>query len=430
TNWKEIAAEVKTRNHVQCLQRWKKVLTPGLVKGQWTPEEDKLLVSIVNEGHKNWGSLSARVPGRTSKQCRERWCHHLDPRIVKGGWTEEEDQIIIFLQRQMGNKWAQIAQHLDGRTENATKIRWKILEREMKKEEERHEDKETSSRGALSRPKRPDARLRCLATQAATSALSKPPNSPSPVGVPKGFGAADAPKAASSITIGVPAAGKGGQKGGGNTSNSKEEIPGRRIQAPPASTAVDGGGCDKHAGRRAWLSEEDKRLKEAVEELGEKNWREVADHVRTRNHIQCQQRWKKALRPGLVKGAWGVEEDKKLVMLIGQGFNNWSELAANTGRTAKQCRERWCHHLDPSVRHSSWTPEEDALLLAVEARLGTKWAAIAREIPGRTEHAVKGSRLCTLSREKRLGKAGSQQGRRISKGPVPWEPAARPNVPN
>ncbi|CAN0519602.1 unnamed protein product, partial [Ectocarpus sp. 12 AP-2014] len=336
TNWKEIAAEVKTRNHVQCLQRWKKVLTPGLVKGQWTPEEDKLLVSIVNEGHKNWGSLSARVPGRTSKQCRERWCHHLDPRIVKGGWTEEEDQIIISLQQQMGNKWAQIAQHLDGRTENATKIRWKILEREMKKEEERQEDKETSSRGDSSRPKRPDARLRCLATQTATSALSKTENSPSPVGVPKGFGAADAPKAASSITIGAPAAGRGGQKGGGNTSNSKEEIPGRRIQAPPASTAVEGGGSDKHAGRRAWLSEEDKRLKEAVEKLGEKNWREVADHVRTRNHIQCQQRWKKALRPGLVKGAWGVEEDKKLVTLIGQGFNNWSELAANTGRTAKQ----------------------------------------------------------------------------------------------
>lgn len=41
-------------------------------------------------------------------------------------------------------------------------------------------------------------------------------------------------------------------------------------------------------------------------------------------------------RPGLVKGAWSVEEDEKLVALIGQGFSNWSELAANTGRTAKQ----------------------------------------------------------------------------------------------
>lgn len=37
-----------------------------------------------------------------------------------------------------------------------------------------------------------------------------------------------------------------------------------------------------------------------------------------------------------MKGAWSVEEDEKLVTLIGQGFSNWSELAANTGRTAKQ----------------------------------------------------------------------------------------------
>lgn len=70
TNWKQIAAEVKTRNHVQCLQRYRKVLAPGLVKGQWTPQEDQLLLSVVNDGHKNWGSLSKQIPGRTSKQVR------------------------------------------------------------------------------------------------------------------------------------------------------------------------------------------------------------------------------------------------------------------------------------------------------------------------------------------------------------------------
>lgn len=44
-------------------------------------------------------------------------------------------------------------------------------------------------------------------------------------------------------------------------------------------------------------------------------------------------------RPGLVKGAWSVEEDENLVTLIGQCFGNWSELAAHTpGRTAKQVR--------------------------------------------------------------------------------------------
>lgn len=54
---------------MQCLQRWNKVLSPGLVKGPWTPEENQLLVSVMKEGrHKNWASLSARIPGRTSKQ--------------------------------------------------------------------------------------------------------------------------------------------------------------------------------------------------------------------------------------------------------------------------------------------------------------------------------------------------------------------------
>ncbi len=72
SNWKEVAKEVKSRTHEQCLQRWKKVLAPGLIKGQWTPEEDQLLLSAVavNEGgkHKNWGTVSNRIPGRTSKQ--------------------------------------------------------------------------------------------------------------------------------------------------------------------------------------------------------------------------------------------------------------------------------------------------------------------------------------------------------------------------
>lgn len=42
------------------------------------------------------------MDGRTSKQCRERWCHHLDPAVRKGGYTAEEDELIIFLQVRLG----------------------------------------------------------------------------------------------------------------------------------------------------------------------------------------------------------------------------------------------------------------------------------------------------------------------------------------
>ncbi|CAM9565122.1 unnamed protein product [Chrysoparadoxa australica] len=131
-NWKAIAMLVSTRNHTQCLQRWRKVLCPGLKKGQWTANEDAMLVALVSQGFKNWGQLATHMPGRTSKQCRERWCHHLDPSIKKGNYTEEEDAQICEMQGRIGNRWSQIAQMMPGRTENAVKIRWKAIQRSKK----------------------------------------------------------------------------------------------------------------------------------------------------------------------------------------------------------------------------------------------------------------------------------------------------------
>ncbi|KAJ0397689.1 hypothetical protein P43SY_002395 [Pythium insidiosum] len=124
-NWKAIAAQVPGRNHTQCLQRWTKVLAPGLVKGHWSPHEDELLKRLVAGGNKNWGEVAAKIPGRTSKQCRERWHNHLDPNIVRGAYTPEEDRIILEAQARLGNRWSVIAAMLPGRTEDAVKIRWK-----------------------------------------------------------------------------------------------------------------------------------------------------------------------------------------------------------------------------------------------------------------------------------------------------------------
>ncbi|DBA04145.1 TPA: hypothetical protein N0F65_004253 [Lagenidium giganteum] len=124
-NWKAIAAQVPGRNHTQCLQRWTKVLAPGLVKGHWSPQEDDLLRKLVASEQKNWGEVAAKIPGRTSKQCRERWHNHLDPSIVRGAYSPEEDRIILEAQARLGNRWSVIAAMLPGRTEDAVKIRWK-----------------------------------------------------------------------------------------------------------------------------------------------------------------------------------------------------------------------------------------------------------------------------------------------------------------
>lgn len=134
-NWKAIAQLVDGRDHVQCLQRWKKVLQPGLVKGHWTPEEDaKLLRLIQDKEMHSWAMVAENIEGRTAKQCRERWSLNLDPSINRSPWTLEEDALLLKLHAEIGGKWAEIKQQFDGRTENAVKTRYKSIMRAKARE--------------------------------------------------------------------------------------------------------------------------------------------------------------------------------------------------------------------------------------------------------------------------------------------------------
>ncbi|EGZ10990.1 hypothetical protein PHYSODRAFT_317964 [Phytophthora sojae] len=102
-NWKMIAETLGNgRTDVQCLHRWNKVLKPGLIKGPWTPEEDRILTNLITRygvGKIRWCDLALHLPGRIGKQCRERWCNHLDSRIRKGQWTPEEDDMVFRWQQ-------------------------------------------------------------------------------------------------------------------------------------------------------------------------------------------------------------------------------------------------------------------------------------------------------------------------------------------
>ncbi|OHT10204.1 hypothetical protein TRFO_20588 [Tritrichomonas foetus] len=93
----------------------------------FTCQEDKLLISLVERhGVNSWIKIAEMIPGRTSRQCKERYNTYLSPDVNNSPWSESEDELLLAKVIEIGKKWAEISRCFNGRTANSVKNRYHL----------------------------------------------------------------------------------------------------------------------------------------------------------------------------------------------------------------------------------------------------------------------------------------------------------------
>ena len=242
-------------------------------------EDDMLRKAVETYGAGNWFVIAEQIPGRTYRQCHERWIKHLDPDINKSPWTSEEDQQLIKLQGKLGNKWAMIARHFKGRTDIQIRDECKFLQK------------------------------RKIALEKAQKQTKLYQQNPQLYQVP--------------------------------TTVQKHQKQ-KKVYQPNPQSIQAASQTRKIKEYNTWASEEDDILRKAVETYGTGNWPKVAEQIPGRTARQCRERWKGFVDPNIKQDPWTPEEDQRLMWLYGILGGKWAMIAKQIkGRTDKQIKCRY-----------------------------------------------------------------------------------------
>jgi hypothetical protein len=101
---------------------------PVIHRARFRPQEDRALGFLVAQyGVRDWRLIARHLPGRTGRQCRDRWNHYLAAEALERSWTPDEDARLWQAAAEHGPRWDRVAEALAPRTPMQVHQRWLAL---------------------------------------------------------------------------------------------------------------------------------------------------------------------------------------------------------------------------------------------------------------------------------------------------------------
>lgn len=92
---------------------------------KFSSEEDEQLRDLVEQmGSRKWDQIAKQMPGRTGRQCRDRYQNYLIPGFFNGQWSRQEDNLLMQKYMEFGPQWSKMKPFFSNRSANSLKNRW------------------------------------------------------------------------------------------------------------------------------------------------------------------------------------------------------------------------------------------------------------------------------------------------------------------
>lgn len=97
---------------------------------QWTEAEDQVIYNTVRDYGEKVVSIVSSQLGRRMKQIRQRYDHNVSSDIVRSDWTPNEDILLLELVVRYGYRWSLFPRFFEKKGANYIRLHW---EKSLKK---------------------------------------------------------------------------------------------------------------------------------------------------------------------------------------------------------------------------------------------------------------------------------------------------------